>query len=110
MEAHGDIKSTADAESASIPDTPTMPTTTQAMDLDKLPDGYYRSKNFIGSLIAACLVADSLYLGYVLPVNSLTKINSDLGPNPNYSMISTVSTLLADVSCHNSSRIGPETL
>ncbi|KAJ5377946.1 uncharacterized protein N7496_005355 [Penicillium cataractarum] len=106
METHGDIKSTADAESASIRDTPTMPTTAQAMDLDNLPDGYYRSKNFIGSLLAVCLMADSLYLGYVLPVNSLTKINSDLGPNPNYSMISTVSTLLAGVGILPVGRLG----
>jgi hypothetical protein len=60
MKTHGDIKSTADAESTPIHHSPTMPKTTQAMDFDNLPDGCYRSKNFIGSLIAVCLMADSL--------------------------------------------------
>lgn len=69
----------------------------QPVDLDNLPRGYYLSKNFVGSLIAVCLMADSLYLGYTLPVNSLSAINADLGPDSSYSMISTVSTLLAGV-------------
>jgi hypothetical protein len=41
----------------------------EGFNLDELPDGYYRSKNFIGSLVAVCLMAISLYLGYVLPVS-----------------------------------------
>lgn len=43
--------------------------TATPVDLDELPAGYYCSKNFVGSLIAVCLMAISLYLGYVLPVN-----------------------------------------
>lgn len=42
--------------------------TATPVDLDELPAGYYCSKNFVGSLIAVCLMAISLYLGYVLPV------------------------------------------
>jgi hypothetical protein len=56
------------AEDTSVPTIPTMPSSQEALDLDQLPNGYYRSKNFIGSLIAVCLMAISLYLGYVLPV------------------------------------------
>lgn len=40
----------------------------KSVDLDQLPTGYYRSPNFIGSVVAVCLMAISLYLGYVLPV------------------------------------------
>lgn len=96
MQVYENSMPTADGEATSVPATPI---TEQAVDLDNLPDGYYRSMNFIGSLIAVGLMANSLYLGYVLPVNSLARINADLGPDPNYSMISTVSTLLAGV-CH----------
>lgn len=56
------------AEGTSVPATAIMSSSQEALDLDQLPKGYYRSKNFIGSLIAVCLMAISLYLGYVLPV------------------------------------------
>ncbi|RAL14138.1 trichothecene efflux pump [Aspergillus homomorphus CBS 101889] len=78
----------------------------RSMDLNQLPAGYYWSPNFIGSLIAGCLMAISLYLGYVLPVNSLTAINKDLGPDPNYSMISTVFTLISGVGLLLVGRLG----
>ncbi|KAJ5152785.1 uncharacterized protein N7482_009263 [Penicillium canariense] len=106
MQINEDSKAIADAEAAPVPAYPAMPTGAHAVDLDNLPHGYYRSKNFIGSLIAVCLMADSLYLGYVLPVNSLARINADLGPNTNYSMISTVSTLLAGVGILPVGRLG----
>ncbi|KAJ5937122.1 hypothetical protein N7466_003572 [Penicillium verhagenii] len=67
------------------------------VNLDELPAGYYHSKNFIGSLAGVCLMAISLYLGYTLPVNSLTAINADLGPDPSYSMITTMFTLISGV-------------
>ncbi|RAH43495.1 trichothecene efflux pump [Aspergillus brunneoviolaceus CBS 621.78] len=78
----------------------------KGVDLDQLPTGYYRSPNFIGSVVAVCLMAISLYLGYVLPVNSLTAINRDLGPDPNYSMISTVFTLISGVGLLLVGRLG----
>lgn len=56
------------AQHTSVPETPNMPSSQEAFNLDQLPNGYYRSKNFIGSLIAVCLMAISLYLGYVMPV------------------------------------------
>ncbi|PYH42883.1 trichothecene efflux pump [Aspergillus saccharolyticus JOP 1030-1] len=76
------------------------------VDLNQMPSGYYRSPNFIGSVVAVCLMAISLYLGYVLPVNSLTAINEDLGPDPNYSMISTVFTLISGVGLLLVGRLG----
>ena len=42
--------------------------TSRPLQLDELPVGYYRSKNFIGSVVGVCLMAISLYLGFVLPV------------------------------------------
>ncbi|RAL02180.1 trichothecene efflux pump [Aspergillus ibericus CBS 121593] len=76
------------------------------VDLDEFPAGYYCSKNFIGSLIAVCLMAISLYLGYVLPVNSLSAINADLGPDPSYTLISTVFTLISGVGLLLVGRLG----
>ncbi|KAJ6106141.1 hypothetical protein N7512_009658 [Penicillium capsulatum] len=100
-----DTKFSPGVEADSVPSTPIM-STTQAIDLDHLPKGYYRSKNFLGSLTAVCLMALSLYLGYTLPVNSLTRINADLGPDPNYNMISTVTTLLSGVGLLPVGRLG----
>ncbi|PWY72957.1 siderophore iron transporter [Aspergillus heteromorphus CBS 117.55] len=80
--------------------------TVTPVDLEELPAGYYCSKNFIGSLVAVCLMAISLYLGYVLPVNSLTAINADLGPDPSYSLISTVFTLISGVGLLLVGRLG----
>ncbi|KAJ6019441.1 hypothetical protein N7522_001508 [Penicillium canescens] len=99
-------KYNVDAEALYVPPSPARDVNQQAVDLDELPNGYYRSKNFIGSLIATCLMAISLYLGYVLPVNSLAAINADLGPDPNYSMISTVFTLISGVAILLVGRLG----
>lgn len=64
-----DSKYNVDAEALSVPQRPAREVNQQVVDLPELPNGYYRSKNFIGSLIATCLMAISLYLGYVLPVS-----------------------------------------
>ena len=42
--------------------------TLRPLQLEELPSGYYRSKNFIGSAAGVCLMAISLFLGFVLPV------------------------------------------
>lgn len=63
---HTKLSSSAEIGSARL--NLAMSSTTKEQDLDCLPDGYYRSKNFIGSLVAVCLMALSLYLGYTLPV------------------------------------------
>lgn len=67
-----DVKRTPDTEAVSVPTSPIM-ASQQAVNLDELPNGYYRSKNFIGSLIAVCLMAISLYLGYTLPVRHIPR-------------------------------------
>lgn len=52
-----------------LPVTPdSASSSTHPLTPDDLPAGYYWSKNFIGSVAGVCLMAISLYLGYVLPV------------------------------------------
>ncbi|CZR65194.1 uncharacterized protein PAC_15094 [Phialocephala subalpina] len=77
-------------------------------DLKDLPPGYYRSLNFIGSIIGVVLMANSLYLGFVLPSNTLSVINADLGlrPDPNYVLVSTAFTLTAGVGLTLVGRLG----
>jgi hypothetical protein len=36
--------------------------------LKDLPPGYYRSPKFVGSIVGVILMANCLYLGFVLPV------------------------------------------
>lgn len=38
---------------------------------DDMPAGYWRSFRFIGSILAIILLANGLFIGYVMPVNSL---------------------------------------
>lgn len=59
--------------------------------------GYWGSPRLIGSLVAAVLLANSLYIGYGMPVNILSTINSDIGPSSNIYLVSTVYTLFAGV-------------
>lgn len=40
----------------------------RVLHLEDLPHGYYRSVKFIASIAGVCLMAISLYLGFVLPV------------------------------------------
>ena len=53
-------------------DNPMM-SSQQVLNLEQLPNGYYLSKNFIGSLVAVCLMAISLHLGFTLPVQHTLK-------------------------------------
>lgn len=52
--------------------------------VDDLPPGYYRSFNFVGTILALCLGQICCYFGFVMPANVLDIINGDIGPNPNY--------------------------
>ncbi|KAF2278923.1 fungal trichothecene efflux pump [Westerdykella ornata] len=47
-----------------------------------LPEGYYYSLAFTGTVIAVCLSQISGYLGWVLPSNTLLLINQAIGPSP----------------------------
>ncbi|KAF1846076.1 fungal trichothecene efflux pump [Cucurbitaria berberidis CBS 394.84] len=48
-----------------------------------LGKSYFRSMNFIGTVIATCLAQISGYLGWVLPANTLSLINAAIGPSTN---------------------------
>ncbi|KAF2499906.1 fungal trichothecene efflux pump [Lophium mytilinum] len=62
-----------------------------------MPEGYYRNWRFIGSVAAVAFMAQGLYLGYILPANTITIINADLGPDPNYALIPVIKTLCGGV-------------
>lgn len=40
-------------------------------ELDEMPKGYFRSIQFIGTVIAVCTGSICAYLGWVLPANTL---------------------------------------
>ncbi len=58
---------------------------------------YWGSPRLIGSLAAAVLLANSIYIGYALPVSVLSVINADIGPSPNIYLVSLVYTLFTGV-------------
>jgi MFS family permease len=59
--------------------------------------GYWGSPRLIGSLLASVLLANSIYIGYGMPVNVLSVINADIGPSPNIYLVSLVYTLFTGV-------------
>jgi hypothetical protein len=61
-------------EDVAAPGSP--PDNTRPLQLDDLPEGYFRSVRFIGSVTGVCLMAISLYLGFVLPVRPIPKLLS----------------------------------
>jgi MFS family permease len=92
------------------------PSEVRGGDLSELPANYYWNWRFIGSLTAVVFMAQGLYLGtyisawsnwricwsscvlgYVLPANTITIINADLGADPNYALIPVVKTLCGGV-------------
>jgi hypothetical protein len=42
-------------------------------------DGYYLTPSFLATFIATCMGISCFKLGYVLPVNTLSIINADIG-------------------------------
>lgn len=52
--------------------------------VEELPPGYFRSANFVCTVIALCLGQICCYFGFVLPANVLSIINEDIGPDPNF--------------------------
>lgn len=91
-------------EDVATPGSP--PDNTRPLQLDDLPEGYFRSARFIGSVTGVCLMAISLYLGFVLPANTLLVMNEDLGPDPNYILIVTAFTLVSGVGLLLVGRLG----
>jgi hypothetical protein len=43
---------------------------------------YWKSFRFIGSLAAITLMANSLFIGYSMPVNVLSVVDADIGESP----------------------------
>ncbi|KAI5458995.1 trichothecene efflux pump [Mariannaea sp. PMI_226] len=62
-------------------------------DVGDMPHGYFRSAQFVGTVIAQCLGSICAYLGWVLPANTLTLINQDIGPSPNINWVATMWTM-----------------
>ncbi|KAF4465823.1 trichothecene efflux pump [Fusarium albosuccineum] len=62
-------------------------------EVDKMPMGYYTSFQFLGTLAAQSLASICAYLGWVLPANTLTLINADIGPSADIAWASTIWTM-----------------
>ncbi|KAF4457273.1 fungal trichothecene efflux pump [Fusarium austroafricanum] len=62
-------------------------------ELDRMPSGYYRSPQFLGTLAAQCLTSICAYLGWVIPSNTLALINADIGPSTQIAWAATIWTM-----------------
>ncbi|KAL4963399.1 trichothecene efflux pump [Aspergillus stella-maris] len=62
-------------------------------EMEDMPKGYFRSLPFLGTVLAQCLGSIVAYMGWVLPSNTLTLINAELGNSPNINWVATVWTL-----------------
>lgn len=60
-------------------------------------ENYWASPRLIGSIAATFLLANSIFIGYAMPVNILTVINADIGPSPNIYLVTLVNTLFTGV-------------
>ncbi|KIW93878.1 uncharacterized protein Z519_05193 [Cladophialophora bantiana CBS 173.52] len=59
--------------------------------------GYWASPRLLGSILASFLLANSIYIGYAMPVSILSVMNVDIGPSPNIYLVSLVYTLFTGV-------------
>ncbi|KAH0542656.1 hypothetical protein FGG08_002979 [Glutinoglossum americanum] len=66
-------------------------------DVENLPKGYYLRPDFLGTLIATCCASIVAFLGWVLPANTLSLINADLGVSQNITWVALVWTLATAV-------------
>ncbi|KAL4937901.1 hypothetical protein BDV06DRAFT_215544 [Aspergillus oleicola] len=62
-------------------------------EMEDMPKGYFKSLPFLGTVLAQCLGSIVAYMGWVLPSNTLTLINAELGNSPNINWVATVWTL-----------------
>ncbi|KAK8102197.1 hypothetical protein PG984_015343 [Apiospora sp. TS-2023a] len=58
-------------------------------EVTELPAGYFRSAQFIGTVVATCTGSICAYLSWVMPANTLSLINADLGPSPDIGWVGT---------------------
>ena len=59
--------------------------------------GYWASPRLVGSLAGAILLANSIYIGVIMPTNVVSIINADVGPSANVYLITFVSQLFTGV-------------
>lgn len=59
-------------------------------DAGKLEQSYWRSPRLCGSLIAALLLANSLFISFGMPINLLTVINADIGPSSDIYLVTLI--------------------
>jgi len=66
-------------------------------DVEHLPDGYFRSAFFIGSMLAVglSLTCGVAAFGYAAPL--LTQINAELGPDPMFVWVSLVYNVMLSI-------------
>lgn len=57
---------------------------------DDLPPGYYKSFSFLGTWGGCIFGVYALFLSGSMPINVVTNINDDIGPDPNYSWIAII--------------------
>ena len=65
--------------------------------LDDLPNGYYRSSFFVGTMFAVGIGLTAAVGGFGLAAPALGLINSEIGPDPNISWVSFVYTLTLSI-------------
>lgn len=53
-----------------------------------VPAGYWTSYRFLGSISAILLLANNTFIAYSMPVNILSVINADIGPDANIALVS----------------------
>ncbi|KAK6857350.1 trichothecene efflux pump [Apiospora arundinis] len=58
-------------------------------EVDEMPAGYFRGAQFIGTVVATCTASICAYLAWVMPANTLSLIDADLGPSPDIGWVGT---------------------
>lgn len=58
---------------------------------------YWSSPRLIGSLLASVLLANSIFIGFGMPVSILSVINADIGPSPNIYLVTLMYSLFTGV-------------
>lgn len=67
------------------------------VDEDGLPPGYFRSRFFVGTMLAVGLGLFGGTAGFKFSATVLGTINAEIGPDPNYTWIALVYTLTSAV-------------
>ncbi|KAJ4286774.1 hypothetical protein N0V90_013026 [Kalmusia sp. IMI 367209] len=60
---------------------------------DNLPENYFLSVSFIGTVVGLCLGQIAAYIFLILPTNVLSFINADIGPSKNTAWVNIARTL-----------------